>query len=105
MSKRKVTGRLRGRSGASGGAFALGLRSLFACRRFLGSGIRLWLSARKDFDVTEAGHNELDGVARLATLIFPGAGTDLAYEAQAGADLHSLLDQGNLCRRKDDDAM
>ena len=61
--------------------------------------------SEKDLDITKASHHELDGVAGLAALIFPGARTDLSNKAEAGADLNGFLDQCDLCRRKDGNPM
>lgn len=87
------TGRLRGRSGASRSLPALGLGGLFARRRFLGRSLCLRLPARENLDLSEAGDDELDRVALLAALIFPGARTHLTDEPQARTHLHGLLDQ------------
>ena len=43
-------------------------------------GVSLRLTAREDFDIAKAGHDELDRVALLAALIFPRAGADQRQE-------------------------
>lgn len=99
------TGRLRGRSGASRSLPALGLGGLFASRRFLGRSFRLRLPARENLDLAEAGDDELDRVALLAALIFPGARTHLTDEPQARTHLHGLLNQSDLRGREHDHAV
>jgi len=81
----------------SGGALALRLRRFFADPHRFGWSVRFRLAAREDFDITKAGHHELDRVPGLAALVLPGTGTDLADKPEAGADLNGFLDQRDLC--------
>ena len=104
----KAGGRRREPPARPSGGSAAGRLPGFRRRFRLGScGLRfgLRLAAGEDFDLAKTRHDELDGVAGVATLIFPGARTDLAEEAKTGSLLHGGFDQCDLGRREHRDAM
>ncbi len=105
LEERDKAGGLAPPARPSGRALALRLRRFFADDHRFGLCVSLRLAACEDLDITQTGHHELDGVAGLAALIFPGARTDLSNKAEAGADLNGFLDQGDLGRRKDGNTM
>ena len=93
LEERDKAGGLAPPARPSGRALALRLRRFFADDHWFGLCVRFRLAARQDLDITQTGDHELDGVAGLAALIFPGARTHLTDEPQARTHLHGLLDQ------------
>ena len=92
LEERDKAGGLAPPARPSGRALALRLRRFFADDHRFGLCVSLRLAACEDLDITQTGHHELDGVAGLAALIFPGTRTDLADETEAGADLNSFFE-------------